>query len=234
MTFSIISIDYQNDFCSPTGKFYKKRDCHTFIEQEFIPFLKDKNIKLAEIISDYRLPRPSEHEAYCVPGTSGYLSAIDATVKIGTPWIKSMNSPDWMRQHGGNPAETAGVPYQDSQAFTDWLIKTVGSPDQAGTVVLIGLTLDCCVLCTAQQLYFRNYKVKILKEGTDTYAPESIKHLLATDVDYKEILFSTTHGMWSQLITWKELKAELEKLSAVNLNQNSSITNTSSIFRPQK
>jgi nicotinamidase-related amidase len=36
-------------------------------------------------------------------------------------------------------------------------------------VVLIGLTLDCCVLCTAQEFLFRGYDVRVLKEGVDTY-----------------------------------------------------------------
>jgi nicotinamidase-related amidase len=207
---SIISIDYQNDFCSPGGRFYKDRPCHTFINHELIPFLKRNHLKVAEIISDYRLPRPNEQESYCVPGTWGYYSSIDPSIKLGKTWIKSMNSPEWVRENGGDETKKPGVPYQDPEAFNNWLLSTIGRPDQAGEVILIGLTLDCCVLCTAQQLYFRGYKVKILKEASDIYSIESVSKLMAPKIDYKETFFKSTHMMWSQLIEWKELKSKLE------------------------
>lgn len=73
MKFSIISVDYQNDFCTPGGKYYQDRPCHSFIEKEFIPFLKENKLKLAVIICDYRHPGPKETEICCVPGEWGYL-----------------------------------------------------------------------------------------------------------------------------------------------------------------
>lgn len=226
MKYSFISIDYQNDFCLPGGIFYKDRPCQVFINSEFIPYIKKNNIKIAEIISDYRLPRPSEEKSYCIPGKWGYNSAIDETVRVGEVWIKSMNSPEWIRENGGDPTKEPGKPYPNPEAFDQWLKSTIGTPDESGEVVLIGLTLDCCVLCVAQQLYFRGYKVRILKEGTDIYSIESLSELLAPYVDYKDILFNSTHGMWSKLIDWNELRSELEK--------NSNLQKASSKSRNQK
>ncbi len=218
MKYSIISIDYQYDFCKPKGRWYKRRPCHAFIENEFIPFLIENDIKIAEIISDYRLPRPNETESYCVPGSFGYQSAIDPSVKMNNIWIKAMNSPEWVRENGGDPSKPAGVPYQDPAAFSKWLLSTIGTPEQAGEVILIGLTLDCCVLCTAQQLYFRDYKVKVLKEATDVSTPDKVGKLLPPDVDCKDVLFSTSHGMWAKPITWKKLEPELKKSSIIKIN----------------
>lgn len=206
----IISIDYQNDFCTKNGKWYKDRPCQHFIEKELIPFLREHDIKIAEIISDYRLPRPNETVGYCTPGTFGYQSAIPKDVKFDNVWIKCMNSPEWIRNNIGNPNETPGNPHQDPDSFTQWLEKTIGKPDSSNEIVLMGLTLDCCVLCTAQQLYYRGYNVKILKEACDVYDPESAKKNIKNDIDYKEFLFCTTHGMWSKPITWKELSQQLK------------------------
>ena len=69
-----ISVDYQGDFADPSGRWYKKRPCESFINEQLIPYFKRNNIKLSEIVSDYRLPRPSETLEYCIPGTRGYES----------------------------------------------------------------------------------------------------------------------------------------------------------------
>lgn len=121
-----------------------------------------------------------------------------------------MNSPDWVRENMGNPNKAPGNPYQDANTFSQWLEKTVGKPNNEDEVVLIGLTLDCCVLCTAQQLYFRGYKVRILMEGVDVYDIEAAQKNIKDKVDYKDFLFSTTHGMWSKPIIWEELSKELQ------------------------
>lgn len=218
MKYSIISIDLQNDFYSPKGKWFNNRPCQEFIKNELIPFLKINDIKIAEIISDYRLPRPNEYEDYCIPGEWGYLSVIDESVKAGKIWIKAMNSPEWIREHGGEVQKKPGTPYQDPTAFSKWLKETIGDPEQSGEVVLVGLTMDCCVLCTAQQLYFRGYKVRILKEGTDVYSVETMNSLLP-HLDYKDVLFSSTHSMWSKMIIWNELKEELKKTTYQDLKK---------------
>ena len=207
--YHIIVIDYQNDFCSPGGKWFKERPAQTFIEKTLIPFLKENDIKISEIISDYRLPRQNETIDYCVPGTWGYQSAIPSDVKKKDVWIKAMNSPDWVRENGGNANSRPALPYPDPHAFSQWLEKNIGKPNPDDQIVLIGLTLDCCVLCTSQQLYFRGYKVKILKEGTDVYDVTAAKKMLKEGSDYQAFLFGTTHGMFSTAINWDDLSKSL-------------------------
>lgn len=202
MAISIISVDYQNDFCTEGGKFYKPRPCHLFIQDVFVPFLIDHNIKIGEILCDYRLPRPTELEEWCVPGTWGFLSAIDAKVKLPNVWIKGMHSPEWIRKDGG-------LPYQDPGAFNCWLQSTIGTPIQAGVVILLGLTLDVCVLCVAQQLSFRGYDVRILKEASDIYDLDDVAELTEAGIDYKEILFKTSHREFAKLISWSTVKLKL-------------------------
>jgi len=60
---------------------------------------------------------------------------------------------------------------------------------------LAGLTLDCCVLCTAQEFNFRGYKVKILKEAVDAYSGKQSE---------KEVLCKTFVENWADVITWEE------------------------------
>ena len=64
-------------------------------------------------------------------------------------------------------------------------------------IILIGLTLDCCVLCTSQELSFRGYKVRFLVEAVDTYSG-SLKE--------KQAMLETPHANWGQPISWNELR----------------------------
>ncbi len=168
---SFICVDFQYDFYGKEGKWYKKRSSHSFIQNQLIPFLEKRTMKIAEIISDYRLPRPSEHEAYCIPGEKGYESGLPESVKFNQTWIKSMNSPLWVRENAGNPSKPAGKPYTDAAGFIEWLNSTIGPPAKNHKVYLIGLTLDCCVLATAMLLYHLGYahNVQFLFEGVDSY-----------------------------------------------------------------
>lgn len=220
MKYTIISVDYQNDFCSEKGKYYRDRPCHSFIQNEFIPFLKENNIKLAEILCDYRLPRAHETESWCVPGEWGYQSAIDEAVKLPDVWIKSMDSPEWIRENSGDPTKKPGLPYQNPYALDQWLKNTIGNPEEAGEIILIGLTFECCVLNTAIQLHNRNYKVKILKEGTDIFDLSVVAEYIKSGRDYKDFLFSTSHREYAKSIQWSELKTGLlEMLKEQNVNR---------------
>lgn len=96
-----IAVDYQGDFAERGGRWYQERPCEAFIRDIFIPFCKDHQITISEIVSDYRLPRPSETLAYCVPGTKGYASLLPEKIKSGNVWIKCMNSPVWIRENAG-------------------------------------------------------------------------------------------------------------------------------------
>lgn len=57
MNFDFICIDFQNDFASPGGINFNKGKSVSFIKEKMFPFLKDHNIQVSEILSDYRLPR---------------------------------------------------------------------------------------------------------------------------------------------------------------------------------
>ena len=196
-----ISVDYQGDFADPSGRWYKNRPCESFINEHLIPYFKGHNMKLSEIVSDYRLPRPSETLEYCIPGTRGYDSLLPDDIKSENSFIKCMNSPVWVRENAGIPNSQPGQPYSDPAQFSKWLFEEIGTPEAAPDVIIFGLTLDCCVLCLAQELYFRGYKAHILYEAVDTY--EGTK-------EQKDNMFQTPLPMWAKKITWAEV---LEKLS---------------------
>ena len=165
----IISVDFQNDFSAEGGRWYLPRPAVNFLVSELIPHIRTTGHKIAEIISDYRLPRPNETEAYCVPGHWGYQSQIPEDIRHPKLWIKSMNSPAWTRENAGIHNKPPGPPYVAAERFTDWLGQTIGPPKMGLEVALIGLTLDCCVLSTAQELYYRGYKTFFVVEAVDTY-----------------------------------------------------------------
>ena len=191
----IIAIDYQHDFAAPTGRWYQDRPCQRFIPETLVPWLRDRQMKLSEIISDYRLPRPSEKEPYCIPGSAGYQSLIPVDLVAGARWIKSMNSPAWRRQNGGEPSLKPGIPFADPDGLSAWFEAQLGAPGEHD-IVLLGLTLDCCVLCTAQELYFRGYKARYLYEGVDTYSGTTAE---------KDAMFKTPLPMWGTPITFEQL-----------------------------
>ena len=192
-----ICVDFQKDFASPSGKCYRPRPCIDFINDELQPYYAQQGLQIAEIISDYRLPRPGDEFECCVPGTPGYDSEICQEIKKEPVWIKSMNSPVWTRKSAGNPARKPGLPVPNPRAFSTWLQQTIGRPEEVGAVVLIGLTIDCCVLCTAQELSFRAYPVKFLIEGVDTFSGDQVE---------KDAILKSPASNWGQAITWIEFK----------------------------
>lgn len=198
----IISVDFQNDFSTEGGRWYLPRHAVKFLLSELIPWIKTTEHKIAEIVSDYQLPRPSETEAYCIPGQWGYESLIPEEVRHPERWIKAMNSPSWTRNNAGFAERPAGEPRVAAEEFSHWLTQTVGPAKQGVEVALIGLTLDCCVLSTAQELYYRGYKPYFLVEAVDTYNGLQ---------EEKNFLFKTPLSMWGQPIRWEDL---LEKMSA--------------------
>ena len=196
-----ISVDLQKEFSSKEGKHYNPHENVDFIKKTLIPFLRENNIKIAEIISDYRQPRPGDLDDSTRPGEDGYLSEIPEDIKLENVWIKCMNSPIWRRKNIGKSNKNPGLPYQDPQAFTKWLNSTIGSPKNVDEVILIGLTIDCCVFCTAQELKWRGYSVKILKEGVDVYS--------GNQKEKKLILSNRPLLNWAEVISWKDLKNKI-------------------------
>ena len=196
----LLAVDLQGDFTRPKGAFYANRPSVEFIRQTLVPFLRESSMKTLEIVSDYRGPRKGDDRDICRPGEMGYESEIPADIKVEDVWIKSMNSPIWVRENIGDPDLPPGEPYPDPSAFKGWLKRNAGEPGDA-TMILYGLTLDCCVLCTAQELSFRGYEVYVLKEGTDTRSG---------DPDQKGYLLSNPPlQFWAKTIRWDDLKEHL-------------------------
>jgi nicotinamidase-related amidase len=193
----IVSVDFQKDFSAEGGACYRPRPCVDFIKNELVPYLCERELTVAEIVSDYRLPRPGDEFECCVPGQPGYESEIPEEVKHPSVWVKCMNSPVWVRENGGLADRPAGIPYPHPGAFTEWLGATVGNPQESSDVILIGLTLDCCVLCTAQELRFRGYRVRFLVEAVDTYSGSQ---------EEKSAILKTPLSNWGKPISWQQLR----------------------------
>ena len=197
----ILSVDFQKDFSAKGGAHYRPRPAVNFIKETIVPYLIKNKIKIAEIISDYRTMWPDSGKDSCAPGTWGYESEIDDRVKIKPIWVKCNNSPVWIRKNIGVANKKPGPAYSDPKKFKKWVGKVIGSPKSVGEIILIGLTADCCVFCTAQELCFMDYKVKILKEGTDAYSgSQKEKDMILKNFPLKN---------WASPITWKELKKKL-------------------------
>jgi nicotinamidase-related amidase len=198
----ILSVDFQKEFTSTQGQWFNPGKSVNFIKMILLPFLREHNLEIFEIISDYRQPRPGDSGDGCYPGTLGYESEIPGDVKSANVWVKCMNSPIWVRKNIGDADAQPGLPYQNPDRFTKWLNRTIGGPRDVDFVTLIGLTIDWCVFCTAQELSWRGYVVKILEEGTDA---------VGGDEEYKELLLTKSPLLnWADVITWSELKNGLE------------------------
>ncbi len=198
-----VCVDFQADFSSPSGVAYRPRPCIDFIKSELTPYFRQHDLKIAEIISDYRLPRPGDEFECCVPGTSGYESEIPKDIKYDPVWVKCMNSPVWTRENAGQADRFPGLPYPNPPAFLEWLHRTIGRPDEVSAVVLIGLTMDCCVLCTGQELSYRAYPVRFLVEGVDTFSGDQ--------AEKASILISPASN-WGQPLNWGEFQKLAEQL----------------------
>jgi len=203
MKIKIISVDFQKEFSNKIGKHYRSRHSVLFIKETVAPFLRKKGLKIAEIISDYRQPRPKDTDDSCYPGTEQYQSEIPDDIKLKPVWIKCMNSPIWTRKNIGKQNKKPGIPYQNPKLFIKWLHKIIGKPKEVDLVIIIGLTLDCCIFSTAQELSWQGYNVEILKEGTDTYNGRM--------KEKRQILKNYPLINWTKSISWKKLKEKLEK-----------------------
>jgi nicotinamidase-related amidase len=118
-----------------------------------------------------------------------------------------MNSPIWVREGIGEENTQPGIPYQDPAQFTKWLERTIGQPGDVDFVTLVGLTIDLCVFCTAQELSWRGYDIKILEEGTDA---------VNGNEEYKMQLLTKSPVLnWASVINWSELKGILTLNSTI-------------------
>ena len=189
-----IAIDCQYDFTRPEGACYAApRPSCGFIRETLIPFYQEHGLAMAEIRSDYRQPRTGRSDN-CHPGAFGGRSEIPEALLVCPPWYKCMHSPLWTRENIGVEGP-AGWPYQDPERFNAWL-ERAGATGQ--DIVLFGLTLDCCVMCTAQELYWRGHKVSVLVEATDLYSGDQ--------QEKEHVLTHRPLSMWAQPMAWGEYK----------------------------
>ncbi len=200
-TMKFISVDFQNDFTSTWGLHFKPRKSVKFVEQILVPYFRKHHIKIAEIISDYRQPKPRSKRNTCCPGEWWYESWIPEDIKLKNIWIKCMNSPIWVRKNIGLANKKPWIPYQDTNDFDIWLEKVIWKPEDSQEIILFGLTVDCCVLCTAQELSWRGYTVKIIDEAVDCYS-WNIE-------EKKQILNNYPLLNWANVISWKILKSRI-------------------------
>lgn len=177
------------------------RPCIPFIKDVLVPFVRERGFKIAEIISDYRLPRQGSSFHACVPGTEGYESEIPPDVKYQSVWVKALSSPGWIREHGGAADKEPGPPYPDPEGLSRWLAQSVGTPADASEIILIGLTIDCCVLSALEELRYRGYQASVLREGVDTYSG---------DAEEKDFLMKKVVPYWGKPVGWDELKARYQ------------------------
>lgn len=149
-----------------------------------------------EIVADYRDPAEPSDEWSCAPGSWAATSLVPRDLLAGEPWVKATPSPAWTRPGGGDSSAVPGQARLDSDAFTDWLTRTVGPPDPDQAVVVVGLMLGVCVLSTLQELYYRGYRPKVLFEGVDTYSG---------DLAQKQAVFDALFPFWATPLRWNEL-----------------------------
>ena len=193
INYDFICIDFQKDFAEEGGKNFNKGSSVAFIKETLFPFLKSNRISVAEIISDYRLPRGKSKNESCVPGTEGYQSMLPSDLKKGQAWVKCMHNPLWVRKNIGIAHSEIGEIYQDPKGFDEWVIGNISSKK----VILFGETSDCCVLQVASELYFRGYDVYVIYEATDP---------MNERLNYKEnILYRSSLAIYATVVRFDEL-----------------------------
>ena len=207
MRIHFLSVDLQYDFTQPGGKHYNpKRSCLKFIRGTLIPYF-EKHVpaeqpteqSLNEIISDYRLPRPGDEYHSCDPGEPGYTSEF-ASHLLEHQWVKCMNSPIFTREGIGRPHAKPGLPYPDGAGFAKWIKQIEPDPACPHMFVIFGLTLECCVLCTAQMLRMLGYNPRILLQATDTYDGNA---------ESKRLTQRLVVDNWAKAVTWNQVLDEV-------------------------
>jgi hypothetical protein len=191
---ALIAVDLQNDFASEGGRLYSPLPCLGFLRETLLPHLESTAVEVCQIVSDYRQPRPGYTKGCCEPGDRGFESVLPDRL-TRSRLIKSMNSPVWTRDNIGEPHKEPGQPYPDPGRFTAWLQRWVGSPSDVQPV-LFGLTADCCVLCVAQELFWRGYETSILREGVDCPS--------GSPAD-RDTVLGTIAQNWAGTIEWQSL-----------------------------
>ena len=76
------------------------------------------------------------------------------------------------------------------------LDATIGPPSNEEQIILFGVMLEICVLCTLQELRYRGYRTGVLFEGVDTYSGDTAQ---------KRLLCETLFPFWGEAIYWQEI-----------------------------
>ena len=103
MNIKFISVDVQQDFSAKGGSHYQIRPSVRFIKTTLLSYLQKREIKVSEIISDYRREYNRKDNDAGIPGTWGYISEIPDKNKNENIWIKCQNSPIWVTKNIGDP-----------------------------------------------------------------------------------------------------------------------------------
>jgi nicotinamidase-related amidase len=193
MDIAFISVDMQNDFVSEGGIWYQRKECAAFFRDSVVPVLRSSGRKVQSITSDYSLPRANGSRSYCVPGQWGGQSVVPADVTQFT-WVKAARSPIWVRDQSGVE------PRPEPRRFTDWLHESVGPPSPQLHVCVMGVALECCVLCVVQELYFRGYRVRLVPEAVDTESGDTAE---------KDFCLRLLFRLWASPLLWPDLVAAL-------------------------
>lgn len=201
MKYEFISVDIQNEFASEGGKFYTPKPSIDFLKKLLFPYFHEHTIKVNEIISDYRQPRPGDGGDGCYPGSWGYQSLIPDELRKSL-WVKSMNSPIWIRDGIGDKDHIPGKPFQDPNAFGTWIEQNIGKPGEVRPVIF-GLTIDCCVLSTIQEFRWRGFEPIVIKEAVD--------HTSGKEEDKNIVLDKTAIRWWAEVYDWKDFIILLNK-----------------------
>lgn len=198
MKYEFIAVDIQNEFASKGGKHFTLKPSVKFLNKILFPFLKQNGIKINEIISDYRKPRPGDSGDSCYPGEWGYKSLVPSELKKSL-WVKCMNSPIWIRKNIGKNGKSPGLPYPDSKKFGKWIDKNIGKPNKT-IPVIFGLTIDCCVLSTIQEFRWRGYEPIVIREAVD--------HSSGKEKDKGIVLEKTAIRWWAKVMSWDDFNKE--------------------------
>ncbi len=161
MKMKVILVNFQNEYLSKKGKWYRKSKMPKFITTRFIPFCERHKLPVYEIKSDFGSPNLTKNIG-CAPGTYGFKTLIPDSKFAAKPFIKSDNSPNFVRENNGE------MPVEKPLEFKHWLDVNIGDPSQIGYVLVLGMGLESSIALIGNEMAKYGYKIRILKEGTES------------------------------------------------------------------
>lgn len=200
MKVKVILVNFQNEYLSKKGKWYRKSKITSFIIDRFIPFCERHNLSVYEIKSDYSSPN-STKQVGCAPGTYGFKTLISDSKFASSSFIKSDNSPNFIREKNGE------MPVEKPIEFKHWLDVNIGDPSQIGYVLILGMELESSITMIGHQMSKYGYKIKILKEGTES----TNKNKKYTDF----MLDKFPLVSWGKIVTFIDFVKDLKKYSKI-------------------